>query len=99
MIPSTAEYSGKRVYRLTLNTPVTISWEKELVDGGAAGTDFYMRLTPHIHLGRAVKKVYENGHAKIVSKKADNQMKALRGQIIRDFSQDMKSAIIKGAKK
>ena len=40
-----------RVYRDTVKIPISVTWFQELVDDGAGGENFYMRLTPHINLG------------------------------------------------
>ena len=40
-----------RMFMETLKLPISITWSQELVDDGAGGTDFYIRVTPHINLG------------------------------------------------
>lgn len=40
-----------KVYRETVKVPISITWSQELVDDGAGGEDFYLRLSPHINLG------------------------------------------------
>lgn len=41
----------RRMFIETLKLPISITWTQELVDDGAGGTDFYIRVTPHINLG------------------------------------------------
>ena len=40
-----------KVYRDTVKIPISVTWFQELVDDGAGGENFYMRLTPHVNLG------------------------------------------------
>lgn len=40
-----------KVYRDTVKIPISVTWFQELVDDGAGGENFYMRLSPHVNLG------------------------------------------------
>lgn len=40
-----------KLYRSTVKVPISVTWSQELVDDGKGGTEFYIRLTPHINRG------------------------------------------------
>lgn len=97
-----------RVYRETVKIPISVTWFQELVDDGAGGENFYMRLTPHINLGgkagapRLTKykgsfwQKTELEHA-IISAKLKRLMEKVEKDLVQDAKEEAIKSIRKGA--
>lgn len=94
-----------RVYRETVRIPISVTWFQELVDDGAGGENFYMRMTPHINLGGKAGAPRLSKHKGAFWQKTELEhailnakIKRLMEKVEKDLVQDAKEEAIKGVR-